>query len=95
MSLLPDYVYASCTAQSGCDICSNTEYSSVLDGPVHDTLRGKVFCPFGKVGTMNGSIYADQTWLNNAQDLPLTTWGRAPQLNPRPLTKIGLSWISS
>ena len=95
MNYLPDSVYSTCTAQSGCDVCSNVEYSNVLSGPVHDTLRGKVFCPFGKVGTMNESIYADQQYLTNQQNLPLTTWGRAPQLNPRPLTKIGLSWISS
>ena len=44
---------------------------------------------------MNKSIYNDQAFLSNLNNLPATTWGRVPQLEPRPLAKIGLEWRTS
>jgi hypothetical protein len=43
---------------------------------------------------MNTPIYGDQAFLVklNPQNFQNTTWGRAPQLSPRPLAKIGLEW---
>ena len=89
---IPDSVYTVCGSETNdCHICSNVEMTQF--GYVHDTLRGKVFCPFGKKGSMNQSIFKDQQVLNQNINLN-TTWGRAPQLDPRPLAKIGLSFLN-
>jgi hypothetical protein len=93
MNYVPDSVYTICGTE--CSVCTNVAWSPVLNAPVHDTLRGKVFCPFGKDGTMNQPTNGDQLFLNSVQNYPKTTWGRAPQLDPRPLSKIGLSWNTS
>ena len=101
-SYLPDAIYSVCSGQeyNSCNICSNTIYSPVTNSYVHDTKRGKVFCPFGTGNSMNQLIYRDQ-WTMNTHNLKMkpnytcTTWGRAPQLDPRPLVKIGLSWRTS
>ena len=85
---LPDSIFTLCE-ENNCTICSNEIYSPVVGGMVHDSQNGKVFCPFGSGESMNQSIYGDQLSLKG---LPQTTWGRAPQLDPRPLTKIGLHW---
>ena len=91
----PDSVYTICGEYTqDCGICSNDVYSNLLNGYVHDSQRGKVFCPFGKKNTMNQSIFADQAYLNSSINLN-TTFGRAPQLDPRPLSKIGLEWRTS
>ena len=90
---LPDSVYMVCGENTqSCDVCSNELFSPIVNGLVHDTQRAKVFCPFGKADSMNKSIYTDQAFLNNLNNLPATTWGRVPQLDPRPLAKIGLSF---
>ena len=90
---IPDSVYTICGEETqDCTICSNNVYSNIVGGEVHDSLSGKVLCPFGKGDTMNTSIFRDQELLVN--DFT-TTWGRAPQLPPRPLVKIGLSWRTS
>ena len=100
-SYLPDAIYSLCGEfTQDCNICSNTIYSPVTNSYVHDTQRGKVFCPFGTGNSMNQMIYRDQ-WTMNTHNLKMkpnytcTTWGRAPQLDPRPLVKIGLSWRTS
>ena len=98
---IPDSVYMICGEQTqDCGICSNNLYSPVLSGMVHDTLRGKVLCPFGKGESMNQPIFGDQGIANatSIQTNPgwsKTTWGHVPQMDPRSLTKIGLSWRTS
>lgn len=95
---IPDSVYTICgedTNVGSCNICSNVVWSPVVNGLVHDSQNGKVFCPFGKGDSMNTSIYNDQDYLNNLNKKLPTTWGRVPQLDPRALTKIGLEWRSS
>lgn len=95
---IPDSVYTMCgedTNLAPCEICSNVVWSPVVNGFVHDSQNGKVFCPFGKGNTMNTSIYSDQEFINSMNNRPLTTWGRVPQLDPRTLTKIGLEWRTS
>ena len=93
---LPDSIYTVCGEDTqACTICSNEIFSPVVNGYVHDIQRAKVFCPFGAGDSMNKSIYSDQTFLTNLNKLPSTTWGRVPQLNPRPLAKIGLEFRTS
>ena len=94
-SYIPDSVYTMCGEYTqDCTICSNTLWSPVVNGIVHDTLSGKVFCPFGKGTSMNTPIFGDQAYLTqlNPEKFKNTTWGRAPQLDPRPLAEIGLEW---
>ena len=97
---IPDFVYSSVCVEGGCDdVCSNNVYSPVVNGYVHDPYNGKVFCPFGKGQSMNQSIMSDQLFMDSYnKTIPnynSTTWGRVPQLSPRPLAKIGLSWKTS
>ena len=98
---IPDSVFMMCGEYTGdCTVCSNSVYSPVVNGKVHDPFMGKVFCPFGKVETMNTPINTDQGFINryNINTVPnyqKTTWGRAPQMDPRSLSRIGLSWRSS
>jgi hypothetical protein len=98
---IPDSVYMICGEQTqDCGICSNNLYSPVVSGMVHDTLRGKVLCPFGKGESMNQPIFGDQG-ITNATSIQTnpgwskTTWGHVPQMDPRSLVKIGLSWRTS
>jgi hypothetical protein len=95
---IPDSVYAICGEQTNaCNVCSNVLWSRALNAYVHDTQSGKVFCPFGKGQSLNTPIYSDQAYLNllNPDKNINTTWGRAPQLDPRPLALIGLEWRTS
>jgi len=93
---IPDSVYMICGEETqDCGVCSNSVFSPVVNGKVHDPLNGKVFCPFGMGDSLNQSIYADQSSLNAFNNYKPTTWGRAPQLEPRPLSKIGLEWRTS
>ena len=95
---IPDSVYTICGEDTqDCTICSNVVWSPVVNGFVHDSQNGKVFCPFGKGNSMNTPIYGDQSFLVqlNPGKFQNTTWGRAPQLEPRPLAKIGLEWRTS
>ena len=92
---LPDSIYTLCGEDTqGCNVCSNVVWSPVVNGYVHDSQNGKVFCPFGKGNTMNTPIFGDQAYLvkSNPQAFMGTTWGRVPQLTPRPLARIGLSF---
>ena len=94
---IPDSVYMVCgeNEQQLCNVCTNQVYSPVVKGNVHDPYNGKVFCPFGMGDSFNQNIYADQNVINSnikRPDYQTTTWGRAPQLDPRPLSKIGLEW---
>jgi len=92
---LPDSVYMLCGEDTqACNVCSNEVWSPVINGLVHDTQRGKVFCPFGMGESQNRPIYGDQSYLvhNNPSQFERTTWGRAPQLDPRPLARIGLEF---
>lgn len=91
----PDFIYNNCRSYpSTCDVCTNTVYSSLLDANVRDTERAKVFCPFGKGQSMNINIFNSQLVLDSqyGREYLNTKWGHAPQLNPRPATKIGLEW---
>ncbi len=97
-SYIPDSVYAVCGEETqDCNVCSNNVFSPVVNGYVHDTQRGKVFCPFGQGDSMNKPIFGDQSFLNASRspEYSTTTWGRVPQLDPRPLNKIGLTWRTS
>ena len=90
---LPDSIYSICGEDTqDCNACSNVVWSPVVNGYVHDTQSGKVFCPFGKGDLLNKPIFNDQIYINKLNDKPPTTWGRAPQLSPRSLIKIGLEW---
>lgn len=90
--LLPDSLYSLCAEDTNsCDVCHNQVWSPVVNGMVHDTQRGKVFCPFGVDGSMNQNIFNDQSTVNYSR----TTWGMAPQMEPRSLAKIGLYWRTS
>ena len=80
-------------ATQDCGICSNSVFSPVVNGKVHDPLNGKVFCPFGMGETLNQNIMTDQFYLN--KNIQRTPWGMVPQLDPRPLAKVGLSWRTS
>lgn len=97
----PDSIYTLCGEfTNDCPVCSNSLYSPVVGGKVHDSQRGKVFCPFGKGSSMNTSVFLDQGRLNfnnitHNQNYTQTPWGRVPQLDPRPLSRIGLSWRTS
>jgi len=98
---IPDSVYTICGENTqSCNLCSNVVFSRVVNAPVHDSDRGKVFCPFGIGNSMNQPIYGDQAILTEENkainpNWGKTTWGHVPQLDPRPLTKIGLSWRTS
>jgi hypothetical protein len=95
MNYIPDSVYTICGEDiNACSNCSNTIYSPVVKGYVHDTLSGKVYCPFGTGNSMNQPIYNDQIYLNQFIN-PSTVWGKAPQLDPRSLVKVGLTWNTS
>ena len=100
-SYLPDSIYTICGEYTqDCGICDNNVYSKVVSGMVHDSQRGKVFCPFGMGESMNQPIYADQSILNSNSissqpNWGKTTWGHVPQMDPRPLAKIGLTWRTS
>ena len=95
---IPDSVYTICGEDTqDCTNCSNVLWSPVVNSLVHDTLRGKVYCPFGKGNSMNKPIYGDQSYLVqlNPGEFKNTTWGRVPQLGPRALSQIGLEWRTS
>jgi hypothetical protein len=92
MNYVPDSVYSVCgDITLNCGNCKNEVYSTVLSQVVDSPHRGKVFCPFGKGESMNQGIFTDQFLVTQ----PRTRWGNAPQLDPRPLTRIGLSWRTS
>ena len=98
---LPDSIYTICGEfTQDCNNCYNQKWSPIVNGIVHDSQRGKVFCPFGSGNSMNTPIFGEQIKLNN-KNLEIdpkwgnTTWGRAPQLTPRSLSRIGLEWRSS
>jgi len=91
---LPDSLYMVCEGQNGnntCADCSNVVWSPVVNGYVHDSQTGKVFCPFGKGNSMNQDIMNDQDSIHYQR----TKWGMAPQMDPRSLARIGLSWRTS
>ena len=98
---IPDSVYMICETDQGiCNICTNEVYSPVVNGKVHDPYNGKVFCPFGMGESLNQSTLFDQYSVNtqkisNNANYQTSTWGKVPQLDPRPLSKIGLEWRNS
>jgi len=95
-SYLPDAIFNYCGEDTvSCSKCNNEIYSPVLGAVVHDTLAGKTFCPFGTGESMNQPIYGDQDVLNTLNSYKNTTWGRAPQLDPRSLVRVGLTWRTS
>ena len=99
---IPDSVYMVCGSETqDCNnICSNSVFSPVVNGYVHDPLNGKVFCPFGMGNSLNQDIFHDQRSVNTDRlmgnsNYPLTTWGKVPQLDPRALVKVGLEFRTS
>lgn len=94
---LPDSIYTVCGENTDCGVCSNVVWSPVVNDYVHDTLAGKTLCSFGKNGTMDKQTDQDQRYLTRLEPTKYisTTWGRVPQLDPRPLSKIGLEWRTS
>jgi hypothetical protein len=71
-------------------ICKNTMN---IDGiRAEAPQREKIFCPFGI--HLNTSIYKDHNFLESYLQLNNrnTTWGRVPQLDPRPLSRIGMEF---
>jgi len=90
---IPDSTYSLCAEQTqNCTVCYNNVFSRVLNSEVHDTLAGKVFCPFGKYDSMDTPIFQDQDYLNRLNNVLTTQWGRAPQLDPRSLVRVGLEF---
>lgn len=101
-SYLPDALYGGMCSEytQDCKVCSNSIYSPVVQSVVHDTLAGKVFCPFGTGNSMNQPIYGDQLvvnthLVNNNPMYSMSTWGHVPQLAPRSLTRVGQTWRTS
>jgi len=98
---IPDSIYTICGENTqDCNVCKNIVYSPIVDGMVQDSQTGKVFCPFGMGDSMNQGIFGDQGILNliniqNNNNWGKTTWGHVPQMDPRSLTKIGLTWRTS
>ena len=88
---LTDSLYSVC-GEINCPVCENKVWSPVVKSYVHDTQSGKVFCPFGKGDSLNTPIFQDQAYLNQLNQLPQTTWGRVPQLDPRSLVRVGLEF---
>ena len=98
MNYIPDSIYTICGEYTqDCGNCSNMVWSNVVHGYVHDSQRGKVFCPFGMGNSMNTPVFGDQSFINNQQTQAwkTSTWGHVPQMDPRPLSKIGLTWRTS
>jgi hypothetical protein len=88
----PDSIFMKCgatTVTDNCTECYNQITTNLYPGNVYATERAFAYCPFGKGESMNRDIFNEQKTLNISQD---TTWGRVPQLSPRPLTRIGLEW---
>jgi len=94
LDYVPDSLFMMCghlEKSKYCDICSNKANSKLLNGAVNATEIGLAYCPFGKNDSMNKSIFMDQDSVNYGN----TQWGRAPQMDPRPLSRIGLDWRTS
>ena len=98
---IPDSVYMVCGSETqDCNVCSNSVFSPVVNGYVHDSRNGKVFCPFGMGNSLNQDIFHDQRSVNTDrlmgnQKYSSTTWGKVPQLDPRALVKVGLEFRTS
>lgn len=90
-SFIPDSAYVNCLNNpSLCnDVCSNEQYSPLYNNTVSAPQRELTFCPFGKNNTMNISTFTDQKGIIIDKT---TKWGKVPQLDPRPLSRIGLEW---
>jgi hypothetical protein len=85
----PDSVYNNYNNDNG--MCKNDFYAPVLDDKAKGPTRTLTFCPFGKGDSLNKSILDDQKYLYKTSNKN-TRWGRVPQLDPRPLVKVGLEW---
>ena len=69
------------------DSINNTDCSNTITsfyGPVSGPQRGDYKCPFGI--HENIGIFFRESIGNN------TTWGRVPQLDPRPIARIGMEY---
>jgi len=96
----PDSIYNNFINDQG--MCKNEVYAPILDTNVKGPTRTLTFCPFGKGESLNKSILDDQQYLYktypdnysayNSNKNTRSLWGRVPQLNPRPLVKVGLEW---
>ena len=84
MNYIPDSVYAPFSVNN-LNFCSNK--INTLEGVVTAPERAsEIKCPFGTNDSFNKGIFFKET------QLPYSTWGRVPQLNPRSLNKIGMEW---
>lgn len=68
------------TQPNWCNGCKSFIESDVVGGKVSASGRGIVYCPFGVNGETPPSIFSQPT-----QSL-------VPQMDPRPLNKIGWEW---
>ena len=66
--------------------CKKTVYSEFIKGEVSAPQRGEQLCPFGINDTYIHMNFKDQ------DSIPPRFVGDAPQLNPRPLSRIGKEW---
>ncbi len=74
--------------------CQNEIWSPAIGTTVYSPFIAKTNCPFGKSNTANQGIFMDQYYINQQMNTK-TPWGRAPQMDPRPLAKIGSEWRTS
>ena len=68
------------TQPNWCNKCKNFIKSDVVDGEVSASERGIAYCPFGVNGGNPPSIFSQPTK------------SLVPQMDPRPLNKIGWEW---
>ena len=81
MNYIPDSLYAQSPSEMK-KLCSDCLPTCI--GCIKSTERGIVNCPFG-MNPQKGIFFKEQ-------QLPNTQWGRAPQLDPRSLNRIGMEW---
>ena len=81
---VPDSLYAP-LGPDKLNFCKNT--IETVYGTVRAPERANgIKCPFGTIDSSSKGIFFREN-INTE-----TTWGRVPQLTPRPLNKIGLEW---
>lgn len=84
MNYIPDSLYAplSTTQLPFCSNEMNTKYGSVRAPERANGIK----CPFGTTESFEKGIFLKEF------NISTTPFGRVPQLDPRPLNKIGREW---
>ena len=84
MNYIPDSIYAPLdpTQIPFCSNILNTQYGTVS---APERAKG-IKCPFGTTDSFEKGIFLKESIGTN------TPFGRVPQLDPRPLKKIGREW---